>query len=158
MLFTGREQYHYPIRSQNILFYTHLFKKKIIFSFKVNAERASHIMRERPQLPLNRSVFWIEHVLKYGGTYLRPSSADLHFWQMYLLDVYLAIVLLAYIAYRLPKIVVSLLRRFWKRRSVKCVQTRVPPTVRGTRRRRVMLSAIFISAVVCFLLINSYSF
>ena len=33
------------------------------------------------------AAFWIEHVLKFGGEHLRPSSMDLTWWQFYCLDV-----------------------------------------------------------------------
>ena len=43
--------------------------------------------RDRPQMPTERAAFWVEHVIKHGGQYLRSPIHELTFVQRYLLDV-----------------------------------------------------------------------
>ena len=72
-------------------------------SYKQNVLRWSSIFKANPQLPMERAVFWIEHVLKYGGDYLRTSRTELYFWQVYSLDVYAFFLLIIYLCYRVLK-------------------------------------------------------
>ena len=37
--------------------------------------------------PVEKAVFWIEHVIKHGGEYMRSPIHDLAWYQYYLLDV-----------------------------------------------------------------------
>ncbi|XP_072047504.1 UDP-glucuronosyltransferase 2C1-like [Amphiura filiformis] len=55
--------------------------------YKDAAEHWSNIHKDQPLTPRERAVFWIEHVLKYGGAHLRPRGADMNFIQYYMLDV-----------------------------------------------------------------------
>ncbi|XP_041475570.1 UDP-glucuronosyltransferase 2C1-like [Lytechinus variegatus] len=49
--------------------------------------RLSSIYHDRPQRPLERAAFWIEHVIKHGGDYMRSPINDISWYQYYLLDV-----------------------------------------------------------------------
>lgn len=50
--------------------------------------------------PLDTAIYWIEYVLKHkGATHLRLAGLDLHWFQYYLLDVYLAILIAFYTLY-----------------------------------------------------------
>ncbi|CAK1547645.1 unnamed protein product [Leptosia nina] len=44
-------------------------------SFKINAEKMRVLMREHPVEPLDKAVWWIEHVIQNGGDHLQPFSA-----------------------------------------------------------------------------------
>ncbi len=46
--------------------------------------------------PRERAVYWIEHVIKYGGAHLRPRGSDLSFVEYYMLDV--ALLLVSFVA------------------------------------------------------------
>jgi glucuronosyltransferase len=50
-------------------------------------KKLSAIYRDQPETPLERAVFWTEYVLRHGGASLRSVSADLPWYQYFLLDV-----------------------------------------------------------------------
>lgn len=55
--------------------------------FKEAMMHHSAIYHDRPQRPVERAAFWIEHVIKHGGDYMRSPVNDLVWYQHYLLDV-----------------------------------------------------------------------
>ncbi|XP_054770938.2 UDP-glucuronosyltransferase 2B7-like [Lytechinus pictus] len=62
--------------------------------YSKNAKRASAILRDRPMTAPDRAAFWIEHVIKHGGSYMRSPAHDLSFIQYHLLDVVLILTLI----------------------------------------------------------------
>ncbi|KAI8489721.1 UDP-glucuronosyltransferase 2A1 [Branchiostoma belcheri] len=57
-------------------------------SFKETAARLSRLHRDQPQSPMERAVWWIEHVIQHGGLpHLRARAVELPWYQYYLLDV-----------------------------------------------------------------------
>jgi glucuronosyltransferase len=50
-------------------------------------KKLSAIYRDQQDTPLKRAVFWTEYVLQHGGASLRSVSADLPWYQYFLLDV-----------------------------------------------------------------------
>ena len=52
-----------------------------------NAVRYSGISREAIAEPDETAVFWIEHVLKYGGSHLKTRAKELNFFQLHSIDV-----------------------------------------------------------------------
>ncbi|XP_072014557.1 UDP-glucuronosyltransferase 2B20-like [Amphiura filiformis] len=60
--------------------------------YKDAAEHWSNLHKDQPLTPRERAVFWIEHVLKYGGAHLRPHGFDMNFVQYHTLDVGILIV------------------------------------------------------------------
>jgi len=80
-------------------------------SYKERVMKASAIFRSQAQSPVERAVFWIEHVCKFGGDHLRSAGNDLPLFSYLMLDV-LAFVLimfhiLIYLFYRLFKFVIN---------------------------------------------------
>ncbi|XP_035692833.1 UDP-glucuronosyltransferase 2C1-like [Branchiostoma floridae] len=62
-------------------------------SYKEKANQISTHLRDQPQSPMERAVWWIEHVIKHGGLpHLRSRAPELPFYQYYLLDVIALIV------------------------------------------------------------------
>ncbi|XP_046659567.1 UDP-glycosyltransferase UGT5-like [Homalodisca vitripennis] len=56
--------------------------------YKDNMARLSRIYRDQPTSPADRLVFWVEYVLRHGGAHhLRPASALLPWYQLYLIDI-----------------------------------------------------------------------
>ncbi|XP_078694821.1 UDP-glucuronosyltransferase 2C1-like [Branchiostoma floridae x Branchiostoma belcheri] len=56
--------------------------------YKEKASKVSTHLRDQPQSPMERAVWWIEHVIKHDGLpHLRSRAAELPFYQYYLLDV-----------------------------------------------------------------------
>ncbi|XP_040822620.1 UDP-glucuronosyltransferase 2B17-like isoform X1 [Ochotona curzoniae] len=57
-------------------------------SYKENAMRLSRIHHDQPMKPLDRAVFWIEHVMRHkGAKHLRVAAHDLTWYQYRSLDV-----------------------------------------------------------------------
>ncbi|KAJ8030022.1 UDP-glucuronosyltransferase 2C1 [Holothuria leucospilota] len=55
--------------------------------YKERAQHFSDIHNDLPMTPLERAVYWIEHVMKFGGEHLRPRSADMSIIELYMIDV-----------------------------------------------------------------------
>ncbi|XP_066271783.1 UDP-glucuronosyltransferase 2C1-like [Branchiostoma lanceolatum] len=57
-------------------------------SYRETAIRLSRLHRDQPQSPMERAVWWIEHVIKHGRLpHLRARAVELPWYQYYLLDV-----------------------------------------------------------------------
>ncbi|XP_078575014.1 UDP-glucuronosyltransferase 2C1-like [Branchiostoma floridae x Branchiostoma japonicum] len=57
-------------------------------SYRETAARLSRLHRDQSQSPMERAVWWIEHVIKHGRLpHLRARAVDLPWYQYYLLDV-----------------------------------------------------------------------
>ncbi|PIK37266.1 putative UDP-glucuronosyltransferase 2C1 [Apostichopus japonicus] len=54
--------------------------------YKQRVQHFSNIHHDAPLKPLERAVYWIEHVMKFGGDHLRPRSADMNFIELYMID------------------------------------------------------------------------
>uniref|UniRef100_V5H0N4 UDP-glucuronosyltransferase n=1 Tax=Anoplophora glabripennis TaxID=217634 RepID=V5H0N4_ANOGL len=56
--------------------------------YQDNSRRNANIMRDRPVRPLNWAMYWIEYVLRHNGAiHLRNASLELYWFQLYLIDV-----------------------------------------------------------------------
>ena len=62
-------------------------------NYKKNVKHCSGIMHNLPQ-GKQQLAFWVNHVLEFGGDHLRPSSADMPFYSLYMLDILAAVFLL----------------------------------------------------------------
>ncbi|KAJ8020898.1 UDP-glucuronosyltransferase 2C1 [Holothuria leucospilota] len=68
--------------------------------FQKRVEHLSAIHHDSPQTPRERAVFWIEHILRFGGDHLRPRAADMSFIELYMIDVAVFLTILcAFILY-----------------------------------------------------------
>ncbi|XP_041972157.1 UDP-glucosyltransferase 2-like [Aricia agestis] len=57
-------------------------------SYRENIKRLNRIMQDQPQPPLERAVWWIEHVLRHGGAaHLRARTANMPLPQFLQLDL-----------------------------------------------------------------------
>lgn len=58
-------------------------------SYKKNVDHFSAIYKDlnRFQSPLERAIYWIDHVMQFGGEHLRPRSVDMGSIELYMLDV-----------------------------------------------------------------------
>ncbi|GLV43353.1 UDP-glycosyltransferase family 302 member E1 [Carabus blaptoides fortunei] len=51
-------------------------------------QETSKILKDQPMNPLDKAIFWVEHVLRHkGGRHLRSAAVDLSLAQYLLLDV-----------------------------------------------------------------------
>ena len=88
-------------------------------SYGENLERASKVFKDRPDTPRQRVVFWMEHLVKYGGDDLRSSAMDLPWYSYLLLDVYVIFTLILCSALILFVAFVLLI--------VHCFKKKIPP-------------------------------
>ena len=56
-------------------------------SYKERIAKASEIFRSRPQSPVEKATFWIEHVCRFGSGHLRSAGSDLPLYSYLMLDV-----------------------------------------------------------------------
>lgn len=69
------------------------------------AKQLSVLVRDVPETPLDKAVYWTEYVLRHkGALHLRSGARDLNFFQYYVLDVTAAILaLVALVLYLVVK-------------------------------------------------------
>ena len=64
----------------------------IICSYQVAAQKRQSLLRDQPQSPLERAIFWTEYVIRNKDvSHLKLGSEDLNLLQRNLIDVYLVI-------------------------------------------------------------------
>ncbi|XP_075990407.1 UDP-glucosyltransferase 2-like [Anticarsia gemmatalis] len=69
--------------------------KKVIANdkYRKNIRRLRSVMNDQPQRPLERAVWWTEHVLRHGGAdHLRAPSANTAWSEYYMTDVIILLV------------------------------------------------------------------
>ncbi|ELT93654.1 hypothetical protein CAPTEDRAFT_35565, partial [Capitella teleta] len=54
--------------------------------YRTSVQRCSRILLDMPE-PRKALSFWVNHVLKFGGSHLKPSSMQLPLWKFFMLDV-----------------------------------------------------------------------
>ena len=62
-------------------------------SYKSNIQKASRIFRSSPMTPVERSAYWIEHVLEFGGDHLHSIALDMPWYRYLMLDVLIVLLL-----------------------------------------------------------------
>ncbi|XP_032792429.2 UDP-glycosyltransferase UGT5 [Daphnia magna] len=82
-------------------------------SFRRNASRLSMLMHDQLVSGTDLAIYWIEHVLRHGGTkHLQVASKDVSFYQRYLVDI---VLFLAGISVGMIIFIYSVIRFFvWK--------------------------------------------
>lgn len=60
----------------------------VLIRYKQNTARASSMLRDQQQKPVERAIFWTEYVLRHDTAALRLSSRELALHQQTLIDVY----------------------------------------------------------------------
>ncbi|XP_059155309.1 UDP-glucuronosyltransferase 3A1-like [Physella acuta] len=63
--------------------------KQLVYDskYKGNIEKASKLFKELYKVPSKEAAYWIDHVMKYGGDYIRSSGQEMPLYQFLLLDV-----------------------------------------------------------------------
>ena len=56
-------------------------------SARAKIQQMSQIFRDRLMTPVNRSAYWVEHVLKYGGAHLRAHALDMPWYEYLMVDI-----------------------------------------------------------------------
>ncbi|KAG8228501.1 UDP-glycosyltransferase [Ladona fulva] len=56
--------------------------------YENNMKNVMSVMADQKEHPLERAIYWIEYVMRHkGAKHMRPASADLKWYQLYMLDV-----------------------------------------------------------------------
>ncbi|XP_020710323.2 UDP-glucosyltransferase 2-like [Athalia rosae] len=82
--------------------------------YKANLIAVSRQFLNRPTSSKDAAIFWIEHVIKHGGS-LRSPATKLSWWQLSLLDIYATILITISTILYLSKIFLLILVRRLKR-------------------------------------------
>jgi glucuronosyltransferase len=71
--------------------------KQIVYDGKYseNMKKASRLYRELYKNPRKEAAYWLDHVLQYGGAYMRSPGQLMPWYQIYVLDVLAAIIFIA---------------------------------------------------------------
>ncbi|XP_054754492.2 UDP-glucuronosyltransferase 1A1-like [Lytechinus pictus] len=85
--------------------------------YSENIRKSSRIYRDMQSDPDDVVVYWVEHILKFGGSHLRSRALELNFIQLHSLDV------LAFIV-GIVLVIVFLLFSCCKRCVSRCLKTR----------------------------------
>ncbi len=81
-------------------------------------KRRSQVFKDRLMDPMNTSIYWIEHVIRYkGGKHMKSTAVELAWYQYFLVDVFvflsLILVIFIYIIYLMAKYCIILLKRIF---------------------------------------------
>ena len=63
-------------------------------SYSANIKKCSRIVRSMPTAK-ERFIFWVNHILEFGGSHLRPPSLDMPLYQVLMLDIVALFVLIS---------------------------------------------------------------
>lgn len=58
-------------------------------TIKRNGERATAILKDKPESATKRASYWIDHVIKYGSKHLEGGASKLNIFQFYIKDIFL---------------------------------------------------------------------
>ncbi|XP_017101692.3 UDP-glycosyltransferase UGT5-like [Drosophila bipectinata] len=84
--------------------------------FARNVRDMSEKFQDQPETPLERAVWWVEHVTRHkGAKYLKSAAQELNFFQYHSLDILLILFSGLFVIIYLPiKIFLWLLKRFYQ--------------------------------------------
>ena len=88
-------------------------------SYKENVSKLSRLFKQQYGVPMETAAFWIDHVMEYGGGYMRSAGQEMPFYQYILMDVILFIVLVVAISVGLIYVLVRAVFRLFYRNKVK---------------------------------------
>lgn len=93
--------------------------------YKENIRHLNHLITDQPMSSKDRAVWWIEYVIRHGGTsHLRNSWNSLSWFQYLLLDVFLTAALIAFVVIATVIIVIVKIKRYSNSLPVELVTRR----------------------------------
>ncbi|KAL3266719.1 hypothetical protein HHI36_010880 [Cryptolaemus montrouzieri] len=106
------------------IFRTKLKELKDNSKYLQNAKKRSALMKGQPVKPMDNAVFWIEHVIKFGGCdHLRNAGMEMSWYQLYMVDIYVfytvLLGLIFIVNYYILKFLLKLLKRVLYVRNAK---------------------------------------
>jgi hypothetical protein len=69
----------------------------LLLSYRIvrNVKRRSALLRDQPQTPLERGVFWVEYVIRNGAdSGLRSPTRDMYWFEVYAVHVWAVVFVL----------------------------------------------------------------
>jgi len=64
-------------------------------AYAKNAKKRSSLLRKQPINPMDKAIWWVEHIIEHkGGEHLRNLGMDLEWYQLYMVDIILFYLLL----------------------------------------------------------------
>lgn len=87
-------------------------------SYRQRARRLSEIHKDQPGHPVNRTVYWINYILRHNGAqHLRAAVYSISLFQYFLLDIALVLLvgaaLLYYLLARMAKVICKQSKHLW---------------------------------------------
>ena len=81
-------------------------------TYSENIKKRSQIFQSAHMTPKDRAVYWVEHVLKFGGAHLHSSALDMPWYQLLMLDILAVVLVVLHIAcYTVYKLIIFVLSR-----------------------------------------------
>ncbi|KAL8566587.1 hypothetical protein ACOMHN_054809 [Nucella lapillus] len=91
--------------------------------YKQAVAKHSRLFKELYGVPMETAAYWLDHVMEYGGDYMRSAGQQMPFYQYVLLDVFLfilcALILVVWIFSTFVKIVFKFICRYFEKKKVK---------------------------------------
>ncbi|CAD5126513.1 DgyrCDS14623 [Dimorphilus gyrociliatus] len=93
-------------------FYDYILKMVRGTSYLESAKRVSSLLNSQKPKPLEKAVYWIEYILKFGGSHLRHSAMDMPIYKLYNLDLLTIALILCFLTiWVMKKIFIFFLRK-----------------------------------------------
>lgn len=85
-----------------------------------NIKLISKRLKDQPQQPMEKAIYWIEYVLRNDGAHYMQSSAQyLNFIEYYNLDIYLLFAMIIFIVTLLPVFAFRKVKKCFMRKTIK---------------------------------------
>lgn len=99
-------------------------------SYQTNAQKLSAVFRDNPIKPIDKAVYYVEHLIRTGGAaHLKTSATKLSLVQLHLIDQIVLIILMILIAiFALSKAMKWIKSKFQKRGKLH--------TIKGSKRNK----------------------
>ncbi|XP_058459802.1 UDP-glucosyltransferase 2-like [Malaya genurostris] len=89
-------------------------------SYRQRAQKLSALYRDRPQTAMETACYWIEYVIRHkGAPHMHYQGADLNFFQLYMLDVAVVLLLAGFLVFHVIKISIKTIIKLSGRKSTK---------------------------------------
>ena len=88
-------------------------------TYRKNIEKCSKIVRSLPS-PKETMIFWVNHILEFGGDHLRPPSIDMPLYKVFMIDVLFVFALIVYVVIKVATMsIMFLYKRCFRRHKIK---------------------------------------
>ena len=113
-------------------------------SYRQRAQKLSEIHKDQPGHPVNRTVYWIDYILRHDGAHhLRAAVHQISFCQYFLLDIVFVLLLGAALFYFLlswvTKFICRRIRSLWSSNSELGISTSVLQTYKYSFNSQIIL-------------------